>query len=124
MHNKIIDSNLKGWDDMKEKQVILNGNSFEILEYFKKNLKFENYEQSITYGFDFEYGKGYLTVFEKYFTRNDSVASLTLHIHPLENEQVELIMIVSGSGTGIFKIDWWIGKSILKTMDKLIEEFK
>lgn len=109
---------------MKEKQVILNGNSSNILEYFKQNLTADNYEQSITYGFDFEYGKGYLTVFERYFIRNDSVASLTLHIHPLENEQVEVTIIVSGSETGIFKIDWWIGKSILKTMDKLIEELR
>lgn len=109
---------------MKEKQVILNGNSFDILEYIKKNLAFDNYEQSTTYGFEFEYGKGYLTVFERYFIRNDSVASLTLHIHPLENEQVELTMIVSGSETGILKIDWWIGKSMMKTMDKLIEKLK
>ena len=109
---------------MKEKQVILNGNSFDILEYFKQQLTVDNYEQSTTYGLNFEYGKGYLTVFERYFIRNDSVASLTLHIHPLENEQVEVIMIVSGSETGIFKIDWWIGKSIMKTMDKLIEELR
>lgn len=109
---------------MKEKQVILSGNSFDILEYIKKNLAFDNYEQSTTYGFEFEYGKGYLTVFERYFIRNDSVASLTLHILPLENKQVELIMIVSGSETGILKIDWWIGKSMMKTMDKLIEKLK
>jgi len=94
------------------------------LEYIKKNLAFDNYEQSTTYGFEFEYGKGYLTVFERYFIRNDGVASLTLHILPLENKQVELIMIVSGSETGILKIDWWIGKSMMKTMDKLIEKLK
>ncbi|WP_407371052.1 DUF6054 family protein [Carnobacterium sp.] len=109
---------------MKEKQVILNGNSVEILDYFKQNLMVDHYEQSATYGLDFEYGKGFLTVFEKYFFRNDSVASLTLHIHPLENEQVEVIIIVSGSESGIFKIDWWIGKSIMKSMDKLIEELR
>ncbi|MER2173093.1 MAG: DUF6054 family protein [Carnobacterium sp.] len=109
---------------MKEKQVILNGDSSDVLEYFKQNLTVDNYEQSTTYEFNFEYGKGYLTVFEKYFFRNDSVASLTLHIHPLENAQVEVIIIVSGSESGIFKIDWWIGKSIMKTMDKLIEELR
>ena len=124
---KIEDNRIKskGWDDMNEKQVILNGNSFDILEHTKKNLSSDNYEQSPTYEFEFEYGKGYLTVFEKYISPDVGVASLTLHIRPLGNEQVELIAIVSGNSSGIFKIDWlWVGKSIMKTLDKSIEEFK
>lgn len=108
---------------MNEKQVILNGNSSDILNSIKKNLISENFEQSTTYGFDFEYGIGYLTVFEKYFFRNESVASLTLHIHPLELGQVELIAIISGSSAGILKVDWGVSKSVIKTLDKLIEEF-
>lgn len=109
---------------MKEKQVILNGNSYDLLKYLEKNLTAENYEQSTTYEFDFDYGKGYLTVFEKYFYRNESVATLTLHIHPLENEQVELIAIISGSSVGILNIDFGVSKTILKTLDQLIENFK
>lgn len=110
---------------MNEKQFILNGNSSDILNSIKKNLISENFEQSTTYGFDFEYGIGYLTVFEKYISPDVGVASLTLHIRPLGNEQVELIAIVSGNSSGIFKIDWlWVGKSIMKTLDKSIEEFK
>lgn len=109
---------------MKEKQIILNGNSIDLLKYLKKKLVVENYEQSTTYGFDFDYGKGYLTVFEKYFFRNESVATLTLHIHPLENEQVELIAVISGSSAGILKVDWGVSKAIMKTLDRLIEDFK
>ena len=84
----------------------------------------ENYEQSTTYEFDFDYGKGYLTVFEKYFYRNESVATLTLHIYPLENEQIELIAVISGSSVGILNIDLGVSKAIMKTLDRLIEDFK
>ncbi len=118
--NRII-----GGEKVIEKQVILNGNSSAILEHIKKRLILENYEQSTTFGFEVEYGTGYLTVFEKIFYRNESITSLTLHIYPLENEQVRLTTIISGISAGIIKVDWlWVGKSMEKTLDKIIEEFK
>ena len=109
---------------MKEKQVILNGNSFEILEYIKGKLVLENFELSTVHDFDFEYGKGYFMVFEKYYFRIDNSASLTLHIHPLRKDQVKLVAIISGSSTGIIKIDWGVENSLMKKVEKLIEPFK
>ncbi|RIW37414.1 hypothetical protein D3H55_05100 [Bacillus salacetis] len=61
-----------------------------------------------------------ILVFEKYFFRNNSSASLTVTVSNFEGETT-IKCISTGNGAGIFNIGWGAGKSFMKPIRKTLE---
>ncbi|MEH7399960.1 MULTISPECIES: DUF6054 family protein [Bacillaceae] len=72
----------------------------------KSNLIFQDYKVA-------EEKEIAILVFQKYFFRNDSTATLTVTIDNFSGETY-VKCISSGNGEGIFDIGWGAGKSFIK----------
>lgn len=58
-----------------------------------------------------------LYIYEKFFMRNNSVASLSLQLIQ-EQESVELTAVSSGSGYGYFKLDWGAADKLIEVLEE------
>jgi len=63
-------------------------------------------------------------VFEKYFMRNSSRASLTVVVHPDERGATAVHSVGSGGGqNALFKFDWGAGSSFSNSVEKILEQY-
>ena len=58
-----------------------------------------------------------LRVYEKYFYRNDSAASLSVTVAGKDNDAIRIMAIGSGGGTGLLNFDWGANSSFLKDFE-------
>ncbi|MGM0846461.1 MAG: DUF6054 family protein [Bacillota bacterium] len=63
-----------------------------------------------------------ILVFEKYFFRNNSTATLTVTVSDFEGETT-VKCISTGNGDGVFDIGWWAGKSFMKPLRKILDPY-
>lgn len=61
-----------------------------------------------------------ILVFERYFFRNNSTATLTVTVSNFEGDTT-LKCISTGNGDGVFDIGWWAGKSFIKPVRKILD---
>ncbi|MBP0726972.1 hypothetical protein J5Y03_17580 [Bacillus sp. RG28] len=81
----------------------------------KSNLIFEDYKVT-----EVDEKEIAILVFEKYFLRNNSTATLTVTIDNFSG--VTLVKCISsGNGEGLFDIGWGAGKSFIKPLRKKLE---
>jgi hypothetical protein len=82
-------------------------------EDFKQELVFQDYKVA-----NDDANAIAILVFERYFFRNNSTATLTITVSNFEGDTT-LKCISTGNGEGIFDIGWWAGKSFIKPIRKM-----
>ncbi|WP_113928118.1 DUF6054 family protein [Bacillus sp. P14.5] len=87
---------------------------------YKQELAFQDYK--VANGKDEEPNTIAIIVFEKYFFRNNSTATLTVTVSDFEGDTT-VKCISTGNGDGVFDIGWWAGKSFIKPLRKILDPY-
>ncbi|MGD6967370.1 DUF6054 family protein [Rossellomorea vietnamensis] len=87
---------------------------------YKEELAFQDYK--VANGKDEDPNAIAILVFEKYFFRNNSTATLTVTVSDFEGDTT-VKCISTGNGDGVFDIGWWAGKSFMKPLRKILDPY-
>ncbi|TYR73593.1 hypothetical protein FZC79_18330 [Rossellomorea vietnamensis] len=87
---------------------------------YKEELAFQDYK--VASGKDEDAKAVAILVFEKYFFRNNSTATLTVTVSDFEGDTT-VKCISTGNGDGVFDIGWWAGKSFIKPLRKILDPY-
>lgn len=93
----------------------------EAFEYLKRNMKYELVHERVHPITDGMYS--IIVIYEKYFMRNNSRASLVVTIHNF-NGVTEIESISAGSSQGVFfNFDWGAGDEFASSVKNLFESY-
>ncbi len=95
----------------------------ETLSYIQENI--DDLDSSLTLdgsvGYDFGEKLEYMMVFEEYFLRRNSYASLTILLTG-DDKHTTIDVVASGGASGIWKISFGTEESFLKQFKKMMEK--